>query len=29
MDKVRDLSQTIKALKDDLHQTAGYGLLRT
>lgn len=29
MDKVRDLSQTIKAMKDDLHQTAGYGLLRT
>lgn len=29
MNAVRDISQTIKALKDDLHQTAGYGLLRT
>ncbi|MER8374429.1 hypothetical protein [Mesorhizobium sp. M1406] len=29
MNAVRDLSQTVKALKDDLHQTAGYGLLRT
>jgi hypothetical protein len=26
MDAVRDATQTIKALKDDLHQTAGYGL---
>ena len=29
MDKVRDLSQTIKALKDDLHGTAGHGLIGT
>lgn len=29
MDKVRDLSQTIKALKDDLHSSAGYGLITT
>lgn len=29
MDTVRDLSQTIKALKDDLHATAGHGLIGT
>ena len=27
MDATRDLSQTIKALKDDLHATAGHGLI--
>lgn len=27
MDAVRDLSQTVKALKDDLHATAGHGLI--
>jgi hypothetical protein len=29
MDAVRDMSQTIKALKDDLHSTAGHGLIGT
>lgn len=29
MDAVRDLSQTVKALKDDLHSTAGHGLIGT
>lgn len=29
MDTVRDLSQTIKALKDDLHSAAGHGLIGT
>lgn len=29
MDAVRDLSQTVKALKDDLHGTAGHGLIGT
>lgn len=29
MDAVRDLSQTVKALKDDLHATAGHGLIGT
>ena len=29
MDAVRDVSQTVKALKDDLHATAGHGLLGT
>jgi len=29
MDMVRDLSQTVKALKDDLHATAGHGLIGT
>lgn len=29
MNVVRDLSQTVKALKDDLHGTAGHGLIGT
>lgn len=29
MDAVRDATQTIKALKDDLHNTAGHGLIGT
>ncbi len=29
MDAVRDATQTIKAIKDDFHSTAGYGLLAT
>lgn len=29
MDAVRDLSQTVKALKDDIHATAGHGLIGT
>lgn len=29
MNAVRDLSQTVKALKDDLHGTAGHGLIGT
>jgi hypothetical protein len=27
MDAVRDISQTVKALKDDLHAAAGHGLI--
>jgi hypothetical protein len=29
MDAVRDCTQTVKALKDDLHSTAGHGLITT
>lgn len=27
MNALRDATQTIKAIKDDFHQTGGYGLL--